>query len=410
MSHHRNRGHGAEPRHSPKGPVRRSKSLNLRTPFYLDKEDYYSDGGSTCHAVEENEAGKKHKEKGHKKRSTKRSVSRSGSSALYANEQVKRHRDKSKSKSKRGKKSKKNGSSGRGDRSDDGYESPPIDYDYFSPMGANTLDRTAGTNGTSVPLHVSTNYQPRSPTIYLTPPGEATTAFPHMPRAGRGITENGQSASASPKGHDSLYAKPHKKHTSDGFGPGSDAAVVIETSPTEPTGLSARRDSSPLLLHTVEPRQSVLQAQGHLDTADHHEHVHQNGNNHYANSSRSRQADRNMATTAIDNNVIETTPHDNSEISDMVRGSPTRKSAIQARHPDGSPFLLHTADSSQVEKQLKEHPEDGADVLDHVISFRCYDSPIPREDLQLFRNSTRRSGRSRKSGRSRASQKSSLIH
>ena len=417
---YRNRSHGGEPRHSPKSPIHRSKSLNLRTPFYFDKDDYYSDSASTWHAAEESEVdNKKHEEKRHKRRSTKKPVSRSGSSAMYANGHVKRRKDKSKSRSKKGKKFKKRGSSGGENRSDDGYESPPIDYEDFKPMEAGTMDRGAGTNGSSVPLHVSTSYQPRSPTIYLTPPGEAKTSFPHIPqgdqtdnrqatspRDGKILVSNivpiGPPMSSGPRSPDNLYAKPQKKRASDSSGLTNGETVVIETSPSEGTGLAARRDSSPLLLHTVQPRQTVLQSQNRIDTPVPGGNV-QNGTNPYVNASYERQTKGHEN----ENTVIETGPLDNSEILETsTLESPTRRSALRARHPDGSPFLLHTADSKQVKEQLKEHPEDGADVLDHVISFRCYDSPVPREDLQLFRKSSRQSGRSRKSGRSRASQKS----
>ncbi|GFO14229.1 hypothetical protein PoB_004073400 [Plakobranchus ocellatus] len=406
-------------------PMRRSKSLNLRTPFYFDKEDYYSDGGSTWHAVEEKKdaQSKKVKDKEKKQRSSRKSVSRSGSSAIYSGEPIRLYEDKPKARKKKEKKSKKKkGSSGREDRSDDGYESPPIDYEDFSPVRAGTIDRAAGTNGNSVPLHVATSYEPRSPTIYLTPPGpEVSTAFPHIPQ--KAMTED---SSTSPTGtsstgyesknlvsnkapvgsrdiprQDALYAKPHKTKSenaetkSDNF--------VIETTPTERGGLAARRDSSPLVLHTVQPRQAAAQAQDHYDNSSNHVNSHNNiqGANHYLNSSLARQPRGSKSTTTMEETVIETTPEVNTMLPDMNRGSPTRRSALKARHPDGSPFLLHTADSKQVEKQLREHPEDGADVLDHVISFRCYDSPVPREDLRLFnRNSMRRSGKSRKSGRS----------
>ncbi|GFR93871.1 neuropilin and tolloid-like protein 1 [Elysia marginata] len=427
----RDRSHGVDPYHSPKSPVRRSKSLNSRTPFYFEKDDYYSDGSSTWHAVDDSGLDSKthHGGKKHQRRSTKKPVSRSGSSALYANGHVKRRKDKPKAKSKKGKKLKKKSSFGEEDRSDDGYESPPIDYNDFAPMGAGTMDRRAGTNGNSVPLHVSTSYHPSSPTIYLTPPGEAATAFPHMPQKAANtdnmspsttVTRNGKILVSNvvpigpplglkPDDPDILYAKPQKKRASDNSASvtGGDT-VVIETSPSEATGLAARRDSSPLLLHSVQPRQTVQQSQNRVDTPGPRGHTQTGDNEHYVNARHARESgDENFANTTAENTVIATSPLDNSKILELNRGSPTRRSALQARHPDGSPFLLHTADSKQVQKQLKEHPEDGADVLDHVISFRCYDSPVPREEMQLFQSGTnRRSGRSRKSGRSRASMKS----
>ncbi|RUS90414.1 hypothetical protein EGW08_001819 [Elysia chlorotica] len=417
----RNPSHDIEPRRSPKSPIRRSKSLNLKAPFYFDKDEYYSDSGSNWQVAEESEIdNKKHDEKSRKRRSTKKPVSRSGSSAMYVNGYVKRDKDKPKAKSKKGKKLKKRGSSGIEDRSDDGYESPPIDYEDFKPLGAGTMDRGAGTNGRSVPLHVATGYQPRSPTIYLTPPGEAATAFPHVPQSG--VTDNRRATTSgdgktlvsttvpigpplyhSPKSPDSLYTKPHKKRVSESSGLTNGETVVIETSPSGGTGLAARRDSAPLLLHTVQPRQTVQQTQRRADTPAPRGH-NQNENNLHANVNHAELSQDHAA----DDTIVETGPLDNSEILENVTTleSPTRRSALRARHPDGSPFLLHTANTKQVQEQLKEHPEDGADVLDHVISFRCYDSPVPRENLQLFRKSTRRSGRSRKSGRSRASQKS----
>ncbi|XP_012939924.1 uncharacterized protein LOC106012222 [Aplysia californica] len=289
----------------------RSKSADLRAPFFFDKDGYYSDTAIGSGGVEN---GTIYSTPMKKKGSKKSALSRNSSSVKYDNAAfIYDTKDPSWKSSKNKKSGKKKSSKKKKTVKNQGYETPPEDYD-ITDDGEQV--KTSGM--------ITQTSESLKPDITLTSPDSRTQDLV--------ANQDGQHLTT-------MANTPHESTHINGYA----------------NNAEARNKKTILTLTKAYTNHLPTGTQGFQSTTD--------GNNiqhRYANGGG-------------------------------VVTSSMSKEASRARHRDGSPYQVHTVDLNQVSRQLKEHPEDGADVYDHVVSFRSYPCPVPPADRRLNRSGSSRS-------------------